>query len=216
MPIDGAELATLLAIFTISMIVPGADFFCVVRESVAFGRRAGVLSALGIASAILIHATYTVLGVGLIVSQSILAFTIIKFAGAAYLLFIGIMSLRAGRKSGDAADPAMIVDRQDLPERPTSRSFGIGFLTNLLNPKATLFFVSLFTVLVSHERPVSGQAIYSLLISLECIVWFSLVAVFFTTPAIRKGFVRFGHWVSRATGLIFIALGVRLALQRAP
>lgn len=210
----GAELATLLAVFTLSLIVPGADFFCVVRESVGFGRRAGVLSALGIATAIMIHAAYTVLGVGIIVSQSILAFNIIKWAGAAYLVFIGIMSLRAERAADDGA--ALGMRPLDVPPvRPALRSFGVGFLTNLLNPKAVLFFVSLFTVIISHSTPVAVQAGFGGLMAAECAVWFTLVAVFFTTPAIRRGFVRFGHWFSRVTGLIFIALGIRLALQRA-
>jgi RhtB (resistance to homoserine/threonine) family protein len=210
----GAELATLLAVFTLSLIVPGADFFCVVRESVGFGRRAGVLSALGIGTAIMIHAAYTVLGIGLIVSQSILAFNIIKWAGAGYLLYIGIMSLRAGKAGDESALGGPSADV--LPARPAPRSFGVGFLTNLLNPKAVLFFVSLFTVIISHDTPTTTQAAFGGLMALECALWFSLVAVFFTTPAIRRGFLRFGHWFSRVTGFIFIGLGIRLALQRAP
>jgi RhtB (resistance to homoserine/threonine) family protein len=211
--VNAAELATLWTVFTVSLIVPGADFFCVVRESVAFGRRAGMLSALGVATALMIHTGYTVLGIGLLVSQSILLFNLIKWAGVAYLIFIGWKSLR----SATVADAGISVP--GLPEarsRPAYRSFGIGFLTNLLNPKATLFFVALFTAIVSHHTPLAWQAGYGAILAACAAFWFTLVAVFFTTPAIRSGFVRFGHWFSRITGLIFIGLGIRLALQRAP
>jgi RhtB (resistance to homoserine/threonine) family protein len=211
--VNAAELATLWTVFTVSLIVPGADFFCVVRESVAFGRRAGVLSALGVATALMIHTGYTVLGIGLLVSQSILLFNIIKWAGVAYLVFIGWKSLRAGTiTDADVGGP----DAPGSPHRTALRSFGIGFLTNLLNPKATLFFVALFTAIVSHQTPLAWQAGYGALLASCAAFWFALVAVFFTTPAIRAGFVLFGHWFSRITGLIFIGLGIRLALQRAP
>jgi RhtB (resistance to homoserine/threonine) family protein len=210
--VNGAELATLLAVFTVSLIVPGADFFCVVRESVGFGRHAGLLSALGIATALLIHTGYTVLGIGLIVSQSIVLFNLVKWAGAAYLIFIGWKSLRAG----PILDAELSGTTPPGGERSPLRSFGLGFLTNLLNPKATLFFVALFTAMVSHETPAVWQAGYGAILAACAALWFSLVAVFFATPAVRRGFMRFGHWFSRVTGLIFIGLGIRLAMQRTP
>lgn len=204
-----AELATLLAVFAVAVVAPGADFAFVVRESVAYGRRAGLMAALGVSAAILVHTTYTVLGIGLVVSQSILLFNIIKWAGVAYLVFIGIMSLKA-------AVPSLVIDEgRSRAPRPLGRSFGLGFLTNLLNPKATLFFVSLFTAIVSHETPLYAQFTYGGLMALMMVVWFTLVAVVFAAPAIRSGFVRMGRWFDRATGLVFIALGLRLALQRA-
>ncbi|MFC5069831.1 LysE family translocator [Flaviflagellibacter deserti] len=134
--IDISELAALLGVFALAVVAPGVDFAFIVRESTGFGRRAGVMAAWGLAASILVHVTYTVLGVGLLVSQSILAFNIIKWAGAAYLIFIGVMSLRA-------PTPAAPIAHADPPSNGRSllRSFGMGFLTNLLNPKAALFFV---------------------------------------------------------------------------
>ncbi len=204
------EALTLLGVFLLTLVMPGADFACVVRESVMYGRRAGVLAALGIGSAILFHVTYTVLGLGILVSQSILAFNLIKWAGAAYLVFIGILSLKA-----EAPKPVDIVGTPASGARSARRSFGIGVLTNLLNPKAALFFVSLFTVIVSHGTPAAVKAGYGVTMALMVATWFTLVAVFFTTPKVRLAFQRFGRWINRVTGLVFIGLGVRLAFQRA-
>lgn len=207
--IDFSELASLLGVFALAVVAPGVDFAFIVRESTGFGRRSGVMAAWGLATSILVHVTYTVLGVGLVVSQSILAFNIIKWAGAAYLIFIGVMSLRAPA-------PAPVVEAEPKSKgRSLLRSFGMGFLTNLLNPKAALFFVSLFTVLVSHDTSIPVQFGYGAVMAMMVGGWFSLVAVFFTTKAIRAAYARAGRWINRATGAVFIVFGLRLALQRA-
>lgn len=205
-----SEAVTLFGVFLLTLVMPGADFACVVRESVMYGRRAGILAAIGIGLTILFHVAYTVLGLGIVIAQSILAFTLIKWAGAAYLVFIGVMSLRA-----KAPERVEVLDRPAAELRSARRSFGIGVLTNLLNPKAALFFVSLFTVIVSHDTPAVVKAGYGVAMALMVATWFTLVAVFFTTPKVRLAFARFGRWINRVTGLVFLALGVRLALQRA-
>lgn len=211
MPVDVSELVTLLGVFAVAAIVPGPDFAFVVRESVVHGRRAGISAAFGVACALLVHASYTVLGIGLIVAQSVVAFTIVKWLGAGYLLFLGIAAFTAR----PAAPAGLVIEREAVPARPGGHSFGLGFLTNLLNPKAALFFVSLFTAIVSHETPLVVQAGYGAAMAVLLAAWFSLVAFLFTTPSMRAGFLRLGRWFDRLTGLLFIALGIRLALQRA-
>ena len=118
----------------------------VVRQSIVHGRRAALLTSAGIASALLVHGAYTILGIGLLVTQSLLLFNILKLLGAAYLLWLGISAIRA-----PAPKPPASPDRRrqrPIPACAASRAFVIGFLTNLLNPKAMLFFLSLFTTLV--------------------------------------------------------------------
>ena len=208
------EFLALFGVFVLAAIAPGADFASVVRESISFGRRAGIICAIGVGSAIMVHVAYTVTGVGLIIAQSVVIFTLVKWCGAGYLAYLGIRSLMAGRSapSNDAESYGAPVAQQ---ERSATKSYTVGFLTNLLNPKATLFFVSLFATIISRETPVATQFAYGAALSIFLALWFTVVAAFFTTRSMRAAFERMGHWINRVTGLVFIALGVRIALQRA-
>ncbi len=206
------EFLALFGVFVLAAIAPGADFASVVRESITFGRRAGIICAVGVGSAIMVHVAYTVTGVGLIIAQSVVIFTIVKWCGAGYLAYLGVRSLMAGKSApshdGENFAPAMHA-------RGAVKSYTVGFLTNLLNPKATLFFVSLFATIISRETPVATQFAYGAALAAFLALWFTIVAVFFTTRSMRSAFERMGHWINRVTGLVFIALGVRIALQRA-
>jgi RhtB (resistance to homoserine/threonine) family protein len=203
-----AEFLSLMAVFLVAAVTPGADFACVLRESVAHGRRAGLAAAIGVGSAILVHVGYTVLGIGLIVAHSVVAFTIVKWTGAAYLVWLGVKSFRA--PAPVLPDPGV----HDPAARPLRRSLAIGALTNLLNPKATLFFVSLFSTIVSPSTPLVLQLGYGVVMALVLAGWFSIVALFLTTGTARAAFARAGRWFNRATGVVLIGLGVRVALQR--
>lgn len=204
------ELASLMAVFSFAIVAPGADTAMVMRQSLVHGRRAGILTAFGVGTSLLFHLTYTILGLGLIVSQSLLLFSVIKWAGAAYLTYMGIMALRAPA-------PVLPEPGTGAPAMPMSdrRAFGLGFVTNALNPKPILFFLSLFSVLVSHQTPVLVKGAYGLVMASCLILWFSAVSCFLTMPKVRTAFSRAGLWINRVTGAVFIAFGVRLALSRA-
>lgn len=204
------ELASLMAVFSFAIVAPGADTAMVMRQSLVHGRRAGILTAFGVGTSLLFHLTYTILGLGLIVSQSLLLFSVIKWAGAAYLIYMGIMALRSPATTlPDAAPGGATAPMSDR------RAFGLGFVTNALNPKPILFFLSLFSVLVSHQTPTLVKGAYGLVMASCLILWFSAVSCFLTMPKVRSAFSRAGVWISRVTGAVFIAFGVRLALSRA-
>ena len=97
---------------------------------------------------------------------------------------------------------------------PAGRAFRIGFLTNALNPKVTLFFLSLFTVVIRPDTPVLVQAGYGLYMSVSTMLWFSMLSQVLGNNAVRGSFHRFGHWVERVTGVLLIALGLRLAFSK--
>jgi RhtB (resistance to homoserine/threonine) family protein len=194
-------LAHLLAVAS-----PGPDFAMVLRQSLAHGRRTAVWTSVGIGSAILVHVTYSLLGIGLLLKSSAVAFTVLKFAGAAYLGWIGVRALRA--KPRDLAVNASQVDAR--PPRPGA-AWSAGFLTNALNPKAALFFVALFPVAVSPQTPKLIQAGYGLWMVVTTMAWFSLVSLLFTRESVRRGFLRHGHWIDRALGVVFLAFAISLA-----
>ena len=204
------EFAGLMAVFGVLIVAPGADFALVIRQSVVYGRRAAMVTSIGIGCSLLFHIGYTILGIGLIVSKSLFLFGLLKSLGAAYLIYLGIKAFR---------EPALAIEGGDEAESsehlPAWKLFGMGFVTNALNPKPVLFFLSLFSALVSPHTPVGVQALYGLGMATALILWFFGVSLVFTSKPVRERFVATGRWFNRAAGALFIGLGLRLALVQA-
>lgn len=203
------EFTALFIAFGINAVVPGPDFAMVLRQSIVHGRKTAILTSLGIASAILVHGTYTLLGIGLIVSQSLLLFSLLKIAGALYLLYLGISTIRSAPPEKPNFD-----DVKQSNQPSAIGAFTIGFLTNLLNPKAVLFFLALFSTIVSATTVVEVKAIYVASMSLQLFAWYLLVSIFFTTPSVRGAFYKIGKWFNRITGAALVMLAVRVATSR--
>jgi len=172
------------------------------------GRRVGSWTALGVGCGIFVHVAYSLLGIGLIVSQSIVLFNLFKWLAAGYLLYLGWRALRARPMSLDTADEV-----DTTSDRSPWQAFVVGFVTNGLNPKATLFFLSLFTVVISADTPLWVQAGYGVYLAGATALWFLLVAWLFSRGRVRAGFARMGHWFDRLTGAVLIGLGVRLVVS---
>ena len=201
-----AEFLTVALIHLLAVASPGPDFAIVVRESVAHGRRAGTWTALGVGTGIFVHVAYSLLGIGLIVSQSIVLFNALKWLAAAYLFYIGIKALRAKPAASGSLDVL-----GDGVERSPRGAFMTGFVTNGLNPKATLFFLSLFTVVINPHTPLTVQAGYGVYLAFATAIWFCLVALLFSQRRVRAGFARMGHWFDRLMGAVLVGLGIKLA-----
>ncbi|MFK8329693.1 LysE family translocator [Pseudomonas sp. BJa5] len=201
-----AEFLTVALIHLLAVASPGPDFAVVVRESVTHGRRAGTWTAFGVGTAIFLHVGYSLLGIGLIVSQSIMLFNALKWLAAAYLLYIGYKALRARPAAPGSENVA-----DSTVERTPRAAFVAGFMTNGLNPKATLFFLSLFTVVINPHTPLAIQAGYGIYLALATGLWFCLVAMLFSQQRVRAAFARMGHWFDRTMGAVLIALGVKIA-----
>lgn len=200
------ELLAVVAITFFAVISPGPDFAMVSRNSLLLSRRSGVLTALGIGAGVCVHVTYTLLGVGLLIQQSLWLFNLIKLAGAAYLIFFGIKMLRAKPASAEV-----------LAEQPVLSSLGAlrtGFLTNVLNPKTTIFIVSLFMQVVQPQTPLAVQLGYGAFIVLAHAVWFSAVAIFFSTDSVRGRLLAVRHWIDRVFGALLVGFGMLLALTQ--
>jgi RhtB (resistance to homoserine/threonine) family protein len=202
------ELIAVVIITLLAVISPGPDFAMVTRNSLILSRRAGVLTALGIGLGVLIHVTYTLIGVGLLIQQSLWLFNAIKLVGAAYLIYLGVKMLRA-QPSGARADSGV---------RPLSdiAALRTGFLTNALNPKASVFIVSLFMQVVRPETPLAVQIGYGAFISVAHMAWFSLVALCFSAGAVRDRLYAVRHWIDRVFGGLLVGFGVLLAVFRRP
>lgn len=198
------ELASVSVIAILMAISPGADFVMITRNSIFFGRSAGVFSALGVSFAIWIHVAYSIAGLAIIISKSIVLFSIIKYLGAAYLIFIGWKTLKS-KSLIDIDEPSEVNDLSDWS------AFKIGLITNALNPKATIFFLSIFTQIVSPETPMYMQLIYGLVISLSHFVWFSFVAIFLSHPSLLQFFRKSKKVIERTVGVVLIGFGLKVA-----
>ena len=206
------ELASLMAIFFFAIVSPGADLAMVMRQSLMHGRREAIITSFGIGAALMMHVTYTVLGLGLIISKSIYLFNIVKWLGVAYLIYIGIKALRAGKTELPAAEGE---DVQAKSSQTALKAFTLGFAANALNPKPVFFFLSIFSTVVHAHTPVAVKFGYGLVMASCLILWFVGVSLFMTTPRMRAAFQRASQWINRTSGVVFIALGIKLATEKA-
>lgn len=204
------EWATLIAIFAVAAVTPGADFALVLRQSLIYGRKNAFATSCGIGLALLFHVSYTILGLGLIIAQSLILFNIIKWLGVAYLFYIGIKAVF----SRDVICVKTEKNGEQKKQQNWTKSFMAGFVVNALNPKAVFFFLSIFSTLVATTTPMPIKFCYGFSMSLLLTGWFVSVSIFMTTPFIRSIFYRVSKWINRVSGAVFIAFGVQLMFQK--
>ena len=191
-----------------AMVSPGPDFLIVLRNSLGHSARAGIFTASGIALGNAFHMSYCLAGIGLLISHSLILFSVIKGVGALYLIYIGIGALRSrgvkAEEMGTGASPA----------KSGRKAFANGLITNIFNPKCTLFFLALFSQMIDPKTPIFIQLVFCALCMVTAFCWFSLVALVMGVPAMRRRYARASRWLDRVFGGFFIALGARLALSR--
>lgn len=194
-----------VAIISIFMAIsPGADFIMITRNSIFYSRSAGLYSALGISIAIWIHVTYSIAGLAVIISNSVILFSIIKYMGAAYLLYIGWKTF----KSNTNLNIEKPTDKKTLSNLSALK---IGFITNALNPKTTIFFLSIFTQIVDSTTPLAIQILYGAIISIAHLLWFSLVALFLSHPVLLQKFNLSKNVIEKVVGSLLIGFGLKIA-----
>ena len=200
------EWFTVITITILAVLSPGPDFAMVTRNSLVMSRRTGVLTAFGISLGVWVHVAYTLMGVGLLMRQSLVLFGIVKLLGALYLMYVGIQMLRSRPDAQLKEKPI-----QPLSDWSAER---MGFLTNALNPKTTLFVVSVFSQVVQPGAPWWVLVSYGLFISAAHGAWFTAVACVLATPAIRHRVLQKAQWLNRGIGAVLMAMGIALALAR--
>ncbi|MBP9771289.1 LysE family transporter [Candidatus Gracilibacteria bacterium] len=200
-------ITTVTLIHLLAVISPGPDFIMCVRNALTYSRKTGIWTAVGFGAGISVHIFYCLAGLALVISKSILVFNTIKLLGAAYLIYIGAKSIFS---KSSVIEVGQQTKKEDISPLAAIK---IGFLTNALNPKATLLFLSLFTMVISPETPATIQGIMSFIMIANTIIWFSLVSVFFTQKKVRNVFEKFQNIFNRTFGGLLIALGVKVALS---
>ncbi len=199
---------TIAVIHLLALMSPGPDFAIIVKQSLSQPRKIVLWTALGVALGILVHVAYSLLGLGLIIAQSIVLFSLIKLAGAAYLIFIGWKSLTAKTPAHHQEQTRHASAVMSIPQ-----AVRIGFLCNALNPKVTIFFLALFTQVIDPQTPLSVQLLYGLFMSAQTFFWFSTLASVLTLRPVRSCLDVIHLWAERVMGVILIALGIKVALS---
>jgi threonine/homoserine/homoserine lactone efflux protein len=209
-----AQLGAFLLVATLLAVTPGADTLLVTRNALGRGRTAGLATIAGIAAGCVVHASLSAVGVSLILVRSAEAFHALKWGGAAYLIILGIQSIRGWWQTDEAAPVAATAEREPAGARRL-RSFLEGLLTNVLNPKVGLFYLAFLPQFVRPDDPVFTRSL--LLGALHIgigVVWLTLLSL--SLVRIRP-LVESRLWRARlagASGAVLIALGVRLAAER--
>jgi RhtB (resistance to homoserine/threonine) family protein len=202
------EFLTIAIAHFFAVASPGPDFAIVMRQTLFAGTRSGLWTSLGVGAGIVVHVSYCLLGVALLLSQSAALFNAVKVLAAAFLLLLGVQSIRASFKQPEAGEEPV----EAVVLRP-SRAFLLGFFTNGLNPKATLFFLALFTVVIDPNTPIQIQLSYGLYLAVATFCWFALLSLVLGMGKVRDFFLSMAVWLERATGAIFIFLAMQLALS---
>jgi len=198
----------LAALMTLS---PGADTLLVVRNVLRGGRRDGLATAFGICSGLYVHALLSALGISVILMHSAAAYTALKIAGAAYLMWLGVQSLRSAAREQPRASAGNALSVLV----PAWQSWREGFITNVLNPKVIVFYLALLPQFIGAGDPVLAKSLLLTAIHVvEGIVWFAIVS--FLVDRSRRFFLRplLRRWIDGLCGAFLVALGVRLALAR--
>lgn len=191
------------------LVSPGPAFAIVVKNSLMDGRTSGLYISAGIACSDLCHVAVNLLGIGIIIAKSVVVFTVMKILGASYLIYLGYKGLQAKRVLSKENNHAEVgVASALLPGK--NKGFYSGFFTGLLNPKAYLFFLSFFSVILSPATKILTQVFYGLWLCTLALLWFTLVALFFTNPVIGRKIETFKHWLERFTGGVLMLLGLKL------
>lgn len=239
------EFLTLTCISLLMIISPGPDFAVVTKTSLSRGRLSGMGVATGISFANYCHVAINLLGIGVIIANSVIVFTVLKILGAIYLIYIGAKGLltksnptnKSLKQNFDPTNSNRInsdcINKQDIIYKNTSlidgknievnidpkndgfrRGFSLGFFTSLINPKACLFYLSFFSVLLSPETPFLTQIAYGSWVCILALTWFAMVAYFFTHPIVSTKLNATQHWIEKIAGIALILLGLHLLITK--
>ena len=191
----------------LAVISPGPDFIVVLKQCNAKGRKSAFLTSIGIASGILIHVFYCIVGIGYLISETPFLFDLIKVLGAAYLFYIGFMSIYNSYNKKQN-----FIIKESPPNRINMDSFFLGFITNVFNPKATLFFLAVFSLLIEKTTPLPLKIFYGIWMSFVTGLWFCIVSFLFTSKFSEIFISKYRQIIDKIMGILLMFISIKLIL----
>tara|TARA_Y100000590_G_C15393890_1_gene891133 strand:- start:145 stop:783 length:639 start_codon:yes stop_codon:yes gene_type:complete len=199
------QFITIMILHLFAVMSPGPDFAVVTKQSFAFGRKYALITSLGIGVGILFHVIYCIVGVGLLLSTNKYLFNFFKIIGSLYLFYNGFNAIFYSSSNN--------IDNNNNSKYETfKKSFLLGFITNVFNPKATLFFLSLFTLIIDANTSLSVQIFYGFWMSFITILWFCIVSYFFTTYLSKIFIKKYSKLINRIMGIILVIVSLNILI----
>ncbi|HCW48177.1 MAG: threonine export protein RhtC [Mixta calida] len=206
-----ALFLTVAAVHLVALMSPGPDFFFVSQTAASRSRKEAMMGVLGITLGIVIWAGVALMGLHLILQKMAWLHEVIMVCGGLYLTWLGWQLLRSAhrqhRQPVENAEPQVALAKK-------GHSFLKGFLTNLSNPKAVIYFGSVFSLFVGDDVATGTRWGLFVLIISETFAWFTLVAAVFALPWMRRQYQRMAKWIDGMAGVLFAGFGIHLILSR--
>ncbi len=203
-----SDILTFTMVASLLVMSPGPNGVLIAKTVPTSGRAAGFANVAGFVAAFYLHGAMAILGISLILVQSATAFTIVKYLGAAYLIWIGVKALVAAYKGVAPSGDVSPAHRQ----RTLRRAFVEGFITNALNPKVSMFYLAAFPQFITvGETSAASSFMLVFIHSVINGVWFSAMVLLFSTLTVVAQRGSFQRWLKGVTGVVFIGFGLKLA-----
>jgi RhtB (resistance to homoserine/threonine) family protein len=194
-------------IHLLAVMSPGPDFIMVVKNAIQFNRKTAIYTSLGISLGIAIHVIYSIAGVAILIKKNEVLFNVIKTIGAIYIIYIGYKT--AFSKSQDFTLKKTNKNRQvDI-----KKAIKTGFITNIFNPKASLFFLSVFSIILPPDTPFSVIMGISAMLIIVTFLWFTTVSYIFTSQKVVIVYKKYDRIILISLGIILILLGINVLFQ---
>ncbi len=201
------QFLTIATIHLLAVMSPGPDLAVVIRNSLGKGKQFGIFTAIGIGCGIMTHVTYALLGIALIISQTPWLFNIIRYIGAGYLVYMGIMSLRS---KGKYKIDSNLQKNIKSPKINFFEAFRNGYFTNLLNPGASVFLLTVFTQVIVPGTPALHQTVFGLWMVIATFLWFAIISSIISIKKVQDTISNYKIWVDRIMGIVLILLAIKV------
>lgn len=203
---------TVAAVHLVALMSPGPDFFFVSQTAMSRSRREAMMAVLGITLGVMVWAAVALMGLHLLLEKMAWLHQIITVGGGLYLCWMGWQLLKSARAKKAAGTLASESQPVKLPAR--GKTFMRGLLTNLSNPKAVIYFGSIFSLFVGDSVGSGERWGLFALICIETLAWFTVVAMVFALPVMRRGYQRLAKWIDGVAGVLFAGIGIHLIISR--
>lgn len=202
-----ANMGAVAVVSLLGAISPGPDFFIVLKNSLVYSRRSGIFTALGVVTALLVHLSYTLVGLAIVIEENPFVYSMIKSVGAAYLVYIGLRGV-----VGVFKNRAQTLNEygKAVEALPAKAAFMQGLLTNLLNPKCALFFISLFSQFITPSTPGLVKIAYGAINWSLSLGWFVFLSVLVTNNAFHSRMSGFRSAIDGVMGCVLVLLGLKI------
>lgn len=196
-------LLLITSIHLLAAASPGPDFVLVSQQTLVNGKKAGFMVSVGIALGLSVHILYSALGLAAVIASSTTALWAIKIVGGCYLIYLGVQGIKAKAKTN-------LTEQKKVTKHSSLKAVSKGFFCNALNPKAPIYFVALFTVVLSPNLPTLHLFIFGVWMMVLQLLWFSTVVLLLSRPSINGKFQQLGHWIDRLLGGAMVLIGLKV------